>query len=572
MSDQRPDHLTWRHRVLFGALILSIAVVVGRLWDVQVNDHERYLERAATSRFGAAQVTAPRGAIVDATGYPLATSIDTWDIYIDSFLWRDRDKASQAAIGLAGALNLDADSLYELGTSRDAGDIIVRRNLPYREGAALQEQGLWGVRALPNSVRVYPEGDLARPLLGDVGLEGTGLWGVEMDFDHVLRGRPGTVSLEQDPLGRPIAFAPRVERPASSGGEVQLTIDRFIQEIAERRLDEALADYQAPSGSIIVMNPRTGAILALASRPAPRVDVDPAELPDLVRNRPVTDLYEPGSVLKTVTTAMAIDLGLVSPGTTYEDRGVVEVGTYQIRNWNFQAYGVVTMTEYLQRSLNTGSVWLSELIGADDFYPYLERFGLGSPTHLGLSGEAEGMVRTPEDDDWYPVDLATNSYGQGLAVTPLQVLTAINVFANDGVLMRPYVVSRIVNKDEVREFEPVDVRQVIRPETARTVARMMYDVVEGVEHHGARVPGYHVAGKTGTTLVSIPTGYEFDTTIASFAGFLPYEDPQVSVLVKIDQPGGGRNLGGEVAAPVFSRVAADIMDYLSIPPDVVASP
>ena len=182
------------------------------------------------------------------------------------------------------------------------------------------------------------------------------------------------------------------------------------------------------------------------------------------------------------------------------------------------------------------------------------------------------MIRTPEDDDWYPVDLATNSYGQGLAVTPLQVLSAINVFANDGVLMRPYIVSRIVNRDEVREFEPVDVRQVVSPATADTVARMMYDVVEGVEHHGARVPGYHVAGKTGTTLVSIPTGYEFDTTIASFAGFIPYEDPQVSVLVKIDQPGGDRNLGGEVAAPVFSRVAADIMDYLAVPPDVVVSP
>ena len=384
MSDQRPNHLTWRHRVLFGALVLAIAVVVVRLWDVQVNEHEQYLERAANSRYGAAQVTAPRGAILDATGYPLATSIDTWDIYIDSFLWRDRDKAAQAAIGLGSALNLGADSLLALGISQDAGDIIVRRSMPYYEGLALQEQGLWGVRTLPNSVRVYPEGDLAGPLIGNVGLEGAGLWGIEMDFDHVLKGRPGAVSVEQDPLGRPIAFAPRVEEPASSGGEVQLTIDRFIQEIAERRLDEALADYQSGSGSIIVMDPHTGAILALASRPAPHsTDVNPAALPDLVRNRPITDLYEPGSVFKTVTTAIAIDLGLVSPGTTYEDRGVVEVGTYEIRNWNFQAYGVVTMTEFLQRSLNTGAVWLSDLIGADDFYPYLERFGFGDATHVG---------------------------------------------------------------------------------------------------------------------------------------------------------------------------------------------
>ena len=229
------------------------------------------------------------------------------------------------------------------------------------------------------------------------------------------------------------------------------------------------------------------------------------------------------------------------------------------------------MTEFLQRSLNTGAVWLSEQIGAADFYAYLEAFGIGESTHLGLSGEAEGLVRTPEDDDWYPVDLATNAFGQGLAVTPLQVLTAVNVFANGGMLMRPYIVSRTVSRtadgDEVREFDPVAVRRVVSIETAHTVARMMLDVVEGVQWHRARVDGYRVAGKTGTTIVSIPTGYDFDTTIASFVGFLPYEAPRISVLVKIDQPGGDRNLGGEVAAPVFASLAADIMEYLNVAPD-----
>jgi cell division protein FtsI/penicillin-binding protein 2 len=396
-----------------------------------------------------------------------------------------------------------------------------------------------------------------------------GLWGVEADFDHVLRGQPGVVSSENGALGRPIAFTTSTEDRPVVGGEVQLTIDRFIQAIIERELAEALERYDAPSGSILVMDPRTGAILAMASQPSTGITAealnDPS-LAELVRNRPMTDLYEPGSVLKTLTTAMALDQGLVTAESTYVDEGSVMVGTSVIRNWDFQAYGEVTVREFLQRSLNTGAVWLSEEIGATTFYDYLLAFGLGEPTHLGLSGEAEGLVRLPSDDEWYPVDLATNSYGQGLAATPLQVLTAVNVFANDGWLMRPYVVSRIISESEVRQFEPVQVRQVVSSRTATAMAALMRDVVNGTEWHGARLSDYTVAGKTGTTIVSIPTGYDFDTTIASFAGFLPYEAPEVSILVKIDTPGGDLRLGGQVAAPVFAQVADEIMDYLRVPP------
>jgi cell division protein FtsI/penicillin-binding protein 2 len=279
----------------------------------------------------------------------------------------------------------------------------------------------------------------------------------------------------------------------------------------------------------------------------------------------VTDLYEPGSVMKTLTTATAIDLGLVTPDSTYNDTGAVEIGNYTIKNWDFSANGPVTVRTYLQKSLNTGSVWLSSKIGAENFYRYLKLFGIGEPTHVGLAGEAEGMMRTPNNQDWYPIDLATNSYGQGLAATPLQVLTAVNAFANGGLLMRPYIVSRIVTGDQARTFQPVQVRRVVSAQTAATVGALMNDVVNGVPSHGARLAGYAVAGKTGTTLVSIPTGYDLNTTIASFAGFVPAERPLVSVLVKIDQPAGGLNLGGQVAAPVFAKVAAEIMAYLNVP-------
>ena len=571
MSEQRPQQLTWRHLALLTLMAAALVAVVVRLWQVQIVDHESYVRQAATTRDGIAETTAPRGTITDSTGYPLAMSRDTWDVYLDTYLWRDRDKAREAAFELAQLLGLDANQTFTLGTAQSRGDVPLLRHLSYESGQAISKKRLWGVRVLPSAERIYPEGPLASPLIGYTGLGGEGLWGVELDYDAVLRGRPGVVVSERDPLGRPIGFAPRIERSAEVGGDIQLTIDRHIQRIVEQRLDEALRENQAPSGSVLVMNPKTGELLAVVSRPAATsVEnlLDTPKLETLVRDRPVTDLYEPGSVLKTLTTAAAIDLGVITPTTTYVDTGRFDIpGTdYVIRNWDFQKYGQVTMTEYLQKSLNTGSVWISYKVGARNYYRYLEAFGLGEPTHVGLSGEAESMIRTPDNDDWYPVDLATNSYGQGLAVTPLQVLTAVSSLANGGVLMRPYVVSRVVSDDSVRTFEPVQVRRVVSDETARTVMRMMYEVVEGVDYHGARVPGYAIAGKTGTTLVSIPTGYDLNTTIASFVGFAPYEDPRVAILVKIDQPSGGLNLGGQVAAPAFSRMARDIMQYLQVPP------
>lgn len=577
MSTNRPDQLTWRHWVIGLLTLASIAAVMVRLYQVQILNHDDYLEQAAVSRQGAATLPAPRGAIIDATGYPLATSVDTWDIYIDRFLWRDHEKALSAARGLADFMGLSPDDLYTLGTAENLGDVLVTRQMDYGRGLQLDALDFWGVRLLPSSRRIYPEGNLAGQLVGFVGRDGHGLWGIESDFDATLEGRDGWMTIERDAIGRPIAFSQQRTKDPVTGGEVQLTIDRFIQGMAEQALTEALEKYDARSGSIIVMNPYTGEILAMTSKPSvalDAVDLNDPELDALVRNAAVTDLYEPGSVLKTLTTATAIDLGLVTSESTYEDQGAVDVGGYTIRNWDLRAYGMVTVREFLQHSLNTGAVWLAELIGPDAFYKSLANFGLGDPTHVGLSGEAEGTYRTPADPDWYPVDLATNSYGQGLAVTPLQMLTAVNSLGNGGLLMRPYIVSKVVTPTDVRVYDPVTVRRVVSPATADTMLRLMHDVVEGVPWHGARVPGYEVAGKTGTTLVSIPTGYDIDSTIASFAGFIPYEHPRVSVLVKIDQPSGGLNLGGQVAAPVFAGLAAQIMDYLRVPPDsiTVATP
>jgi cell division protein FtsI/penicillin-binding protein 2 len=275
-------------------------------------------------------------------------------------------------------------------------------------------------------------------------------------------------------------------------------------------------------------------------------------------------------VLKVITMATAIDQGLVNPNTTYYDTGVVEKGGYTFANWDFTANGETTMTQLLQKSLNTGAIWLSDLIGPERLYESIERFGFGESTHSGLGGESAGLLRTHEDAEWYAADLATNSYGQGIAATPLQVITAIASVINGGQLMRPYIVEEIDGPDGRRVYEPVVVRRTISVASSETLVEMMRQVVDGVPGHLAQVSGYDVGGKTGTTLVSIPTGYALDSTLATFVGFAPVDDPAIIMLVKIDQPQDDP-LGGIVAAPVFGKLAPKILAYLNVRPnDVVA--
>ena len=576
MEEQQIRHLSWRHWIVAILVIAGLLMIIGRLYQLQILENEKYLNEALNNRFTSSTVNAPRGLITDATGYPLAISKDTWDVYIDRYQWSERVKANESASVIATLLELDHAEVYRNGTISTFGDYLIYRDLDYKTGLSIIDQNLWGVRLIPSTVRQYPEGILGKQIIGEIGTDKHGLWGVESDFDHILRGQPGLLTFENDALGRPIAFtSPSLAINPVSGSEIQLTIDRFIQSIAERELKIALERYKASGGSILIMDPKTGAILAMTSAHVSEIN-DPKEKnlsPKYIKNRTITDLYEPGSVLKTLTTATAIDLNLVDINTTYEDTGSVNVDGTIIRNWDFKSHGKVTVREYLQKSLNTGAVWLATEIGKDSFYSYFKNFGLGHITHLGLSGEASGLMRTPSEKDWYSVDLAANSYGQGLSATPLQVLTAVNSFANGGKLMRPYIVSKIITENEIREYRPVLVRQVIKEKTAETMGRLMRDVVHGTTYHGARLKEHTVAGKTGTTIVSSDSGYDFNTTIASFAGFVPYELPIVSILVKIDTPEGDLRLGGQVAAPVFAIVAKEIMTYKQIPSsyDLVAT-
>jgi cell division protein FtsI/penicillin-binding protein 2 len=560
--------------VLALVLVASTGGIIGRLVYVQILHHQRYWLEAQEEHLEKKLVRSERGAVLDRNGFPLATSIDVFDVYIDRRAWaEDMSKAQQAAAGLAPNLAIDEESLLARLLSEAEGPIeLLADGVEFSAGLEVQRQALPGVTVAPATKRFYPEGDTASSLLGFLGRDHSGLAGLEADLESILGGQPGVLYFERDGGGQPIAVGKTQELPGHPGSDVRLTIDRYIQSLIEDELDFQLQAHKATGGTIIVMDPMTGAILGMASRPSfklSKLDLDDPKQ-DLYRNRAVTDSYEPGSVLKVITMATAIDQGLVNPNTTYYDAGVVEKGGYTFANWDFTANGETTMTQLLQKSLNTGAIWLSDLIGPERLYESIERFGFGESTHSGLGGESAGLLRTHEDAEWYAADLATNSYGQGIAATPLQVITAIASVINGGQLMRPYIVEEIDGPDGRRVYEPVVVRRTISVASSETLVEMMRQVVDGVPGHLAQVSGYDVGGKTGTTLVSIPTGYALDSTLATFVGFAPVDDPAIIMLVKIDQPQDDP-LGGIVAAPVFGKLAPKILAYLNVRPnDVVA--
>jgi cell division protein FtsI/penicillin-binding protein 2 len=564
------SRFTWRFAVLALVLLVSTGGIIGRLAYIQILHHQRYWLEAQEEHLEKKLVRSERGAILDRNGFPLATSIDVFDVYIDRRAWQeDLTKAQETAAGLAPNLGIDAETMLARLLNDGEGPIeLLADGIDFSDGQEIDRLALPGVTVAVATRRFYPEGDTASELLGFLGRDHSGLSGLEADLESVLGGQPGVLYFERDGGGQPIAVGRTQEQPGQPGSDVRLTIDRYIQSLVEDELEFQLQSHKASGGSIIVMDPKTGAILGMASRPSFRLselDLDNPQQ-DLYRNRAVTDAYEPGSVLKVITMATAIDLGLVNPNTTYYDAGVVEKGGYTFANWDFSANGETTMTQLLQKSLNTGAIWLSDLIGPERLYESIQRFGFGESTHSGLGGESAGLLRTHEDAEWYAADLATNSYGQGIATTPLQVITAIASVINGGHLMRPYIVEEIDGEDGRRVYEPVVVRQTISQASSETLVEMMHQVVDGVPGHRGQVPGYDVGGKTGTTLVSIPTGYALDSTLATFVGFAPVQDPSIIMLVKIDQPQDDP-LGGIVAAPVFGRLAPKILAYLNVRPN-----
>ncbi len=503
---------------------------------------------------------AVRGNIYDCNRYLLAVSTEVYDIaaaprqLTDTHLLADR---------LAPLLHRSRSELLDL-LSLDPDYVPLAIGVQEELEARILSWGFAGVYSEVRPGRVYPHGSLAAHVLGFVNVDGRAAYGLESKYDIELGGEPGARSTRSDAIGS-LSYT---YQPPLDGTDLVLTLDRNAQYIVEGALAEAVASNEAMRGVAIVMEPASGAILAMAVWPSYDPNTREADNPGVYTNAAISEHYEPGSVFKMFTVAAALDAGVITPETTYYDDGLIVVGGEEIENSDRMPHGETTMHELLAQSLNVGAAHLSTDLGALKFYEYVRRFGFNEPTALDLAYEIAGQVRFPGDREWHESDLATNSFGQGLAASPLQVLCAVSAVANRGTLMRPYVVQRVLRRGVViSETVAYEVRRVISPEAAVDTTEMLVYAVE----HGitpAIVPGYKVAGKSGTSQVPVPGGYDPDQTIASFAGYVPADDPRFAILVTLHRP-QKEHWGARAAAPVFRQIAEGLLQLYAVPPDSV---
>ncbi len=569
LSTSHGDRITWIE-VFFAMAAIAI---IARCFQLQILEGGTYKLLATDQHTLQSMLVPERGQILvrdraDGSLHPLATNRDAWTLYAVPREMDDKGAAAQAIALYAN--QTEADLVTRWTAKPDSAYDPLAKNLDKTTADAIAALNLKGIGLVKTWARLYPESDIGGQLIGFVRTDDTGMgagtYGIEGALDATLKGASGFVSAQKDAGGRRLMLNGGTIRDAENGSDVVLTIDRTIQYEACADLRKAAAAAAAEGGSVIVMDPKTGAILAMCSTP----DFDPANFGATndvsTFNNPVTlGTYEPGSVFKAITMAIGIDRGKVAPNTTYTDTGVVKIDKFEIKNSDLKANGVQTMTNVLEKSLNTGSIFVERQLGIDAFRAGVEAFGFGSKTGIELSPEAKGNVSSlSKKSDVYG---ATASFGQGITVTPLQLAAAFSALANGGKLMRPYVVDTIIHPDGSQEkTKPDVVRQAISPRTSDLIRGMLVSVVE--KGHGARaaVPGYYVAGKTGTAQVANPRGpgYLKDISIATYAGFVPAENPAFVIIARLVKPKNG--VWAETnTAPIFHDVAAFSLAYLGIP-------
>ncbi|MGE5072827.1 MAG: peptidoglycan D,D-transpeptidase FtsI family protein [Anaerolineae bacterium] len=571
----------WRSLLLVGLLAFIGVSIVLQIVRIQNSPEAATFRLQAAGYATVLQTFYPeRGEIYDRDGHLLAGNKIVYEVGVEL---RDAPDKRAIALAVAAQLGLNPDDLYKqlaappenieyvvLADYVDADKAAQLQKLQVSTAAATpsgQISSLTGLHFRAHPQRSYPEGTLASNVLGFVSREGRGYFGIEEKYNTLLAGNPIQALVPTDP--HKAVDIPRIP----DGTTLVLTLNRDLQASVEQILDESLTKYGADNGTIIVMDPHTGEILALASSPR----MDPGKFWDygaIYKNasefdRAVSMPYEPGSVLKILTMAAALDTGTVTPSTPFLDTGAIMVGGATIRNWDERAWGPQDMIGCLQHSLNVCLAWVSSQMGAQNFYGYMNRFGLGHLTGIDLAGEAAGRLKVPGDGDWYPVDLATNAFGQGISVTPMQMITAASAIAGDGRMVTPHVLSAMVRDGRQYSVPLQYAGSPISTTTANTLSQMLAVSLEQ-ESSNALVPGYRVAGKTGTAQIPGGYGYEVGVTNASFIGWGPVDQPKFLIYVWLERPSASI-WGSETAAPVFSRVAQEAAIILNVPPDNIRS-
>lgn len=522
--------------------------------------HERH-EDAAMSHY-----------LIDIDGeklFPAVTNRDYSLVYAVPKAIQDPEKAAEV---LAPLLQLEQPALLEKLQKKNDSYEVLKRKVSDDVVDQIKKLKIGGINFTIETYRFYPEKGLGGHIFGFVGFnKGTqkGLYGLEGYFDDILHGKEGSLSLEKDAFGTLIPIGDNHSVDAINGSNIVLTIDRVIQLMACDRLSKWVTQHGADGGSIVIMDPQTGGIYAMCSVP----DFDPEEYSkspvDHYNNPAIFTPYEPGSIFKPFTMAAGIDLNQVTPTSTYTDTGAVKIGPFTIKNSDLKAHGLQTMTDVLDKSLNTGVIFVSRKIGLDNFYEYVKKFGFGAETGIELDREVPGNIKSLSEKN--EIYMATASFGQGITVTPLQTAAAYSALANGGKLMQPYIVDEIIKPDGTHiKTQPKVVRQVISERTSSLMGAMLVNVVRKGHGKQAGVDGYFVAGKTGTAQVPRKDGrgYEANDTIGSFAGFAPVDHPKFVMLVKIDHP---RDVqwAESSAAPLFGDLAHFLLQYFEVPPDEV---
>jgi stage V sporulation protein D (sporulation-specific penicillin-binding protein) len=538
-----------------------------RLAWLQIVKGEELQLRAENNRMRGIEVKAKRGTIYDRNGKELAVSISADTVIAIPPQVRNSKRPEEIARTLAAILELDYDKVFERITKFSSYE-FVQRKIDFDKARQIKELNLPGIRIIEENQRFYPKGSLAAHILGFAGIDNQGLEGIEVTYEEKLKGVSGRIEVEYDARGREIPHATHAYIPPQAGYNLILTIDEVIQYIVERELDKVIQSTQAKSATIILMDPKTGGILALASRPT----YDPNQFGSFPssnwRNIALSNSYEPGSTFKIITLAAAIEEGLFDPNRTFHDSGSIKVGAETIRCWRAGGHGTQTFKEVVENSCNPGFITLGLRLEEKNkglLYQYIKGFGFGSPTGIKLPGEAKGIM-IPEKD-LKLINVATISMGQAIAITPLQLVAAVAAIANDGLLLEPQLVKEIRDAEGrlIEAFNPNPVRQVLAKQTAALTREMLESVVTSGTGRNTYLPGYRVAGKTGTAQKAEGGRYAQGKYIASFVGFAPADNPLVVGVVVIDEP-VGPYYGGQIAAPVFKSVIEDVLRYLEVEP------
>ncbi|QQR78966.1 MAG: penicillin-binding protein 2 [Candidatus Moraniibacteriota bacterium] len=545
-------------------------MIISRLYVLQVVGREKWVAMAEEQHLIAQALRAERGSIALRDGdksYPVAVNREYKLAYVIPKLV---DDVAGTAVALSAVLGVEEAMVRERLSDRADPFEIIKKKISPEEEAKLQELHLKGVNFLPEIYRYYPSGELASKVIGFVGpsdLGEIGIYGVEAGWNSELHGKDGVLSQERDAAGRWIALTDREHVEPEDGESLVLTIDRVVQYEVEKILSEAREKFNADTASAIVLEPKTGKILAMASVPQfnPN-EYGQTEDISLFMNPVISLPYEAGSVMKPSTRAIGIEEGKVSPKTEFVDTGVVQEAGYSIQNAEGKVYGRSSMTRVLEQSINTGVMYVERLVGHAGFRDSLRRFGFGAKTGIRLPAENSGNLRNL-DNLKSTIQFMTASFGQGITVTPLQLAMAYGVLANDGILMKPEIVDRTINREgQAQAIEPEEVRRVLSQDTARQMGEMLRSVV--VNGHGKRadVPGYLVGGKTGTAQVakSGSKGYDENITIGSFAGYAPINDPRFVVVVKFDNPKDVQ-WAESSAAPTFGAIMQFLLSYAKVP-------